>query len=80
MFTSVHFKSTFWFCQIVLTLLTLFSLKQWKFDFVPLASVQGLLDAEVSPSVTAENHSLWWVHSELWTQTKQTNPSFLMSF
>lgn len=47
--------------------------------FVPLASVQDLLDVEVSPSVTAENRSLWWARSGLQTKA-ETNPFILCNF
>lgn len=47
--------------------------------FVPLASAQDLLDVEVSPSVTAENRSLWWARSGLQTKT-ETNPFILCNF
>lgn len=47
--------------------------------FVPLASVRDLLDVEVSPSVTAENRSLWWARSGLQTKA-ETNPFILCNF
>lgn len=46
---------------------------------VPLAGVQDLLDVEVSPSVTAENRSLWWARSGLQTKA-ETNPFILGQF
>lgn len=46
---------------------------------IPLAGVQDLLDVEVSPSVTAENRSLWLARSGLQTKA-ETNPFILGQF